>query len=71
MYGAWGYAMNRLSRYLSDRKQYIVLNKFKSTDNIIKCGVPKGSIIGPLLFIIHNDYDRHSTFSLFIYAHRH
>jgi Reverse transcriptase (RNA-dependent DNA polymerase) len=50
MYGIRGCALNWLSSYLSDRNQYVALNKFKSTDNLIKCDVPQGSILGLLLY---------------------
>ena len=38
--------------YLSNRKQFILYDDFKTEVKIVKCGVPQGSILGPLLFLI-------------------
>lgn len=42
-----------LHSYLDDREQYVVLNNKKSTKLSISKGVPQGSILGPLLFILY------------------
>lgn len=41
-----------LKSYLSDRKQYVAYNGFRSTDYVSCSGVPQGSVLGPLLFNI-------------------
>ena len=56
-----------LESYLSNRKQYAVFDDINSQVLDIKTGVPQGSILGPLLFLIYiNDIVKSSNFFKFI-----
>jgi hypothetical protein len=59
-----------ISSYLSGRSQNVKINGVESKNEHITCGVPQGSILGPLLFIIYiNDLHRSlSKSSVFHFA---
>ena len=52
-YGIRGIAYSWIKDYLSDRKQYVSFDNVNSTRQTINCGVPQGSILGPLLFLLY------------------
>ena len=51
--GISGDQLNILSDLLSNRKQRVVFNGQTSSWAIITTGIPQGSILGPLLFLIY------------------
>jgi hypothetical protein len=52
-YGVCGPVLEWFKDYLSGRQQYIKVNGKRSNPKTVLCGVPQGSILGPLLFIIY------------------
>ena len=69
-YGICGNEIKLFKKYLTNRKQYVQLESTKSSFENILTGVPQGSILGPLLFVIYmNDISSASTFfKMLIYA---
>jgi hypothetical protein len=39
--------------YISDRKQYVKIGETESSMKTMTCGVPQGSTLGPLLFLLY------------------
>ena len=67
--GITGNLLKWLISYLSNRKQQVVINGSKSNILELKSGVPQGSVLGPLLFLIYiNDLTDGITGEVFLFA---
>ena len=53
LYGIKGEALTLLKSYLTNRNQKCQIKNSFSTERLIKCGVPQGSILGPLFFLLY------------------
>jgi hypothetical protein len=51
--GIRGSALKLLSNYLTNRKQCVIIDGTVSGVTDVSCGVPQGSVLGPILFLIY------------------
>ena len=67
--GISGKLLNWFSNYLADRKQCVVINGNTSEFKLVEAGVPQGSILGPLLFLVYiNDIVRELDCNVRLFA---
>ena len=52
-YGIRGVVLKLFKSYLTNRMHYVSINNCKSKIQHLNCGVPQGSVLGPLLFLLY------------------
>ena len=53
IYGIRRTSFDLFKSYVSNRMQYVIHNGIRSSLNKIQCGVPQGSVLGSVLFLLY------------------
>jgi len=52
-FGVTGKPLLWFKSYLSNRMQYVSVDGAASSDHALQCGVPQGSVLGPILYVLY------------------
>ena len=64
-----GLSFDLISSYLANIYQFTNINSTKSDKNLINHGVPQGSVLGPILFLLYiNDLPNVSSLKILLFA---
>ena len=68
-YGIRGKMQSLIKSYLDQKKQFVNFSWYQSTCEKIDIGIPQGSVVGPLLFLVHiNDLQNNTSLKILKFA---